>query len=296
MRLPLTRASEQASGMRHAASHAHREPRQFLMLVGMFIVGCFVLIGLLSLVWTPYSPAEINPGNTFDLPSLQHLLGTDQFGRDVLSRMMQGAQTDVWVGVITVAVSSVLGVPLGGIALILGGWAEEAIMRICDVVYAFPAVLLAIVIGASLGVGLRNVMLAVGLAYVPVFARVTRGSGKQVMEYDFVTAAAVYGRSRTQILVKHVLPNIRGVLIVQATVMFALAILAEAALSYLGLGVQSPRASWGAMLHDGQTLTSISPGLAIWPGVAIVFAVIGFNLLGDGLRDHFDPHIRRERS
>ncbi len=267
------------------------------LVVGATIVGAVVLTALVSFVWTPYDPSVISPTEALlDAGTPGHLLGTDQFGRDVLSRIMVGARSALFVGVLAVAIAIAIGIPLGGLAAARRGWVEDLVMRISDVVYAFPAVLTAILLVAAFKPGTTPAMVAIGIAYVPIVARVTRGAALTVFQLDFVTAARSYGRSTSFTFRRHVLPNILSVLIVQATVLFALAILAEAALSFLGIGTQPPVPSWGRSLRDAQTLISIAPGLAIWPGLAIALTVLGFNLMGDGLRDALDPRLEVRRA
>lgn len=260
--------------------------------IGAFLVGLVVFAALLSFVWTPYDPTKVIVADRLFGPMTDgHLLGTDHFGRDILSQIMAGARNTLFVGILAVSIAVAIGVPLGGLAAMRRGWIEEIVMRISDVMFAFPAILLAILLSASLGAKTSSAMLAIGVAYIPVIARVTRGAALGVLQKDFVTAAYSYGRGKVFVFTRHVMPNISAVLVVQATVMFALAILAEAALSYLGLGTQPPNPSWGRALQDAQTFFSLQPNLALWPGVAIALSVLGFNLLGDGIRDYLDPRL-----
>ncbi|UCG41132.1 MAG: ABC transporter permease [Acidimicrobiia bacterium] len=277
--------------------HRRRRWRRTNLVVGALIVGTVVATALLSFVWTPYDPTAISGADAL-LPSWSpgHPMGTDAFGRDVLSQLMVGARSALFVGVLAVSIAVLIGVPVGGFAAARRGWVEDAVMRLADVIYAFPAVLGAILLVAALEPGIGPAMIAIGVAYVPIVARVTRGASLRVLELDFVTAARSYGRTPSFIFIRHVLPNIASVLIVQATVLFALAILAEAALSFLGIGTQPPDPSWGRSLRDAQTLVRIAPGLALWPGAAIALTVLGFNLLGDGLRDALDPRLEVDRS
>jgi peptide/nickel transport system permease protein len=263
--------------------------------------GCLVLLvmvtALVSFIWTPFDPARVSSTERLLGVGVNgHALGTDQFGRDLLSQIMVGSQTALFVGLLAVGISVAVGIPLGGVAAARRGWTEDVVMRISDVIYAFPPVLLAILLVAAVSPGITTAMIAIGIAYVPIMARVTRGAALSVFELDFVSAARTYGRGKTFIFIRHVLPNIASVLIVQVTVLFALAILAEAALSFLGIGAQPPRPSWGRSLRDAQTFIQLAPRLAIWPGLAIGLTVLGFNLLGDGLRDALDPRLEVRRS
>lgn len=258
-----------------------------LLIVATAAVSCF---------YTPYDPNRMNLKARFLSPSAEHWLGTDQYGRDILSRVMKGAVNSLIVGWVAVGIGLSLGVLLGSLAAYWRGWRDEGIMRLVDVFYGFPAVLSAILITSILGPGMVNSMLAIGIFYIPIFARLTRGASLSVWQRDYVTSARAVGQTGRAIIWSTILPNILSPLIVQATVQFAVAILAEAALSYLGLGTQPPHASWGRMLNEAQTFMEISPWLAIFPGLAIALAVLGFNLLGDGLRDFLDPRFARQGS
>lgn len=270
--------------------------RQLNLAAGAAIVGVVALTAVVSFFWTPFDPARVDPARRL-APALEggHLLGADQFGRDVLSQIMKGSQTTLLVGILAVSVAVVVGIPLGGLAASRRGLVEDAVMRASDVLYAFPPVLLAILLVAAWGAGATPAMVAIGAAYAPIIARVTRGASLSVFQLDFVTAARSYGRGEAFIFVRHVVPNIASALIVQVTVLFALAVLAEAALSFLGIGAQPPAPSWGRSLRDAQTFLDTSPRLAFWPGAAIAFTVLGFNLLGDGLRDALDPRLETRR-
>ena len=262
------------------------------LVAGGVLVGLVILTALLSFTWTPRSPTHVVIPDRFLGPGQRgYLLGSDQFGRDVFSMLMVGARNTLFVGIVAVGIAVVLGVPLGGLAALRRGAAEEIVMRGSDVMLAFPALLLAILFAAVFRPGTLTAMIAIGLAFTPVFARLVRGTGLQVMAQDYVTAARTFGSSSSGIFWRHLLPNVANVLIVQATVAFALAILAEAALSYLGLGTQPPTSSWGRMLSDAQNYLNQSALLALWPGLAIALSVLGFNLLGDGLRDVLDPKM-----
>ena len=265
--------------------------------IGLIIVGATVLAALVSVVWTPYDPLLAIPQERLAGSSAEHLLGTDRFGRDVLSRLLVGAQITLFVGIIAVAISAVIGVPLGITAgMRQGKFLDSLVMRSADLLLAFPALLLAIIAGAVWGPSTLTAMIAIGVAGIPSFARVARSGALQVMSQDFIAAARVSKVSEFQIAYRHVFPNISGLVIVQSSVYFALAILAEAALSYLGLGTAPPAASWGRMLQDAQSLLAVNPTLTLWPGLAIALTVLGFNLLGDGLRDILDPRQLTRRN
>ena len=260
--------------------------------LGLALCVVFIGMALVSLAWTPFPPNAIAITQKLQTPSALHWLGTDQFGRDTLSRIMVGARTSVAVGVVAVVIGLVIGVPLGLWAAARRGWTDEILGRAVDLTFAFPAILSAILITALLGPGAVNAILAIGIFNIAVFARVARGAALVVYGRDFVRAAQSLGRSRLDIALRHVLPNMANALIVQATIQFAIAILAEAALGYLGLGTQPPQASWGKMLLDAQTLLAQAPLQAVFPGLAIAVAVLGLNLIGDGLRDLLDPRMK----
>lgn len=250
---------------------------------------------LLSLWWTPWSPFEMDMAQRLARPSAAHWLGTDAFGRDVASLLLVGARSSLIAGIVAVGIGLAIGTAFGLLAAARRGWVEELVMRLADFSFAFPAVLSAILFTAAWGAGLVNAIVAIGIFNIPVFARVARAGALSVWSRDYVLAARACGKGQWRITLEHVLPNIASALIVQATVQFALAILAEAALSYLGLGTQPPQPSWGRMLSDAQTLMHQAPLLAVWPGAAIACAVLGLNLLGDGLRDLLDPRLARAR-
>ena len=260
--------------------------------IGGTLVGLVALTAAVSTVWTPHDPTAIAVARRLRPPSWEHWLGTDQLGRDVASLLMVGAQSSMLVALVSVGLGALAGVGLGLVASARGGWVEEALMRLTDVAIAFPAILFAVMLAAIYGPALETAVLAIAFVTMPVFARVARATANQVWSLDYVRAAVVAGRTRTGITLGHVLPNILPILVVQATVEFAVAILAEAALSYLGLGVQPPRPSWGRMLAEAQTFLFLAPQLAVWPGLCVIAAVVGFNMLGDGLRDAADPRLR----
>jgi peptide/nickel transport system permease protein len=263
------------------------------LVLGGALTLALLLVAALALLWTPLSPYAIDVPHRLQLPSARHWFGTDALGHDVFSMLMVGAQNSILVGVIAVSTGLLLGVGLGALAAALGGWVEEGVMRLADFTFAFPAILSAIMLSAVLGPGIVNSIIAIGIFNVPIFARVTRGSAKAVWQRDFVLAARAAGRTPLGITLVHVLPNILSPLIVQATIQFANAILWEAALSYLGLGTQPPQPSWGRMLNDAQAQLFQAPWLALFPGFAIMLTVLGLNLLGDGLRDLYDPRAAR---
>jgi len=263
--------------------------------IGATLVGLLTIIALLSLVWTPHDHTLLSISNRFQDPSVTHPLGTDQLGRDVVSLLMTASINSLTVAFAAVGIGGLIGTGMGLVASARGGWTEAALMRICDLGFAFPAILFAIMLAAAFGPSLGNAILAIAFINIPIFARVTRGAANQIWAREFVMAARATGRSGWGITWQHILPNIAPILIVQATIEFAVAILAEAALSYLGLGAQPPMPSWGRMLSEAQTLMYIAPELAIYPGLCIVLAVLGFGLLGDGLRDMTDPRLVRSR-
>ncbi|MFC0114700.1 ABC transporter permease [Kibdelosporangium aridum] len=265
------------------------------LTVGVVLVGLVVLLALVSFLWTPHDPTRVDAAVRLLGPTGDYLLGTDKFGRDLVSQIMVGARTTLYVGVVAVGVAAVIGTPLGILAAMGPRWLGEFVMRVNDLVLAFPALLLAIMFGAVYGASTLTAMIAIGIATVPSFARIARSGTLQVMSTEYVLAARAAGRSRFAIARRHVLPNIAGLLIVQSSVSFAIAVLAEAALSFLGFGTRPPTPSWGRMLQESQELLAVEPRLALVPGIAIAIAVLGFNLLGDGLRDRLDPRLAGRR-
>jgi len=264
-------------------------------VVGGLMTGFLLACAIVSLFWTPGEVYDIVIANRFLPASASHWFGTDQFGRDIASLLMTGTQNSITVGVVAVSIGLFTGVTLGLTASAQRGWVEELIMRISDFSFAFPAILSAIMITAILGPGGVNSIIAIGIYNIPVFARLTRGSANAIWTREYVMAARAAGKGKFRITLEHVLPNILSIIIVQVTIQFAIAILAEAALSYLGLGTQPPNPSWGRMLNEAQSLMFFQPMQAIYPGVAIALAVFGLNLLGDGLRDVLDPRLSRKR-
>lgn len=263
--------------------------------LGAILVALLVGAAALSLVWTPYPPGAIDVPHKLLAPSAAHWLGTDALGRDVASQILAGSRVSILVGVIAVGIGLVFGVALGLLAATVKGFFEDAIMKLCDFTFAFPALLSAIMLTATFGPGVVNAIIAIGIYNVPIFAKLTRATANGVLAREFTLAARAAGRGPVVIAFDHVLPNVAPALIVQATIQFAIAILAEAALSYLGLGAQPPQASWGRMLSDAQNWMYVAPRLAMFPGVAVAVSVLGLNLLGDGLRDALDPRLRARR-
>ena len=262
------------------------------LVAGALLVGLVVLVAAVSFFWTPRDPAHVAVPHSFRAPGQDgYLLGSDNLGRDEASLLMAGARNTLLVGIVTVVIALLVGVPLGGLAALYRGPLEELAMRVSDVLLAFPALLLAILFAAIFRASTSTAMAAIGIAFVPVFARVVRGAGLQVMEQDYVTASRTFGARGPWIFWRHLLPNVSSVIVVQAALAFAIAILAEAALSYLGLGTPPPTPSWGHMLTESQSFLDRAPTLALWPGLCIAVAVLGFNLLGDGLRDLLDPKL-----
>ena len=266
------------------------------LVIGLVLSLIFVGAALISFVWVPQDVATLDIANKMKTPSAAHPLGTDHFGRDILSMVMVGARTSIAVAVVAVVIGMGLGVPLGlAAAARRGSPLDEVIMRGNDLVFAFPSLLIAIMITAVFGPSALNAIIAIGIFNIPVFARLTRGAALSLWTRDYVLAARVAGKGAVRISAEHILPNVTNLLIVQGTIQFSLGILAEAALSYVGLGAQPPIPSWGRMLADSQTMISLAPHMAIFPGMAILLTVLGLNLMGDGLRDLFDPRIRRDR-
>ena len=278
------------------SSTADRRPwRHANLRVGAVLVAIVVGLALLSYLWTPHSPTELDIPHKLQPPSASHWLGTDSLGRDIATLVIVGSRVSIAVGLIAVGIGIAFGVALGLLAAVQRGWVEEVVMRLADFTFAFPALLSAIMLTAIYGPGLVTSIVAIGIFNIPVFARITRASALVVRSREFVTAARALGKGEWRITIEHVLPNIAAILIVQATIQFALAILAEAALSYLGLGTQPPTPSWGRMLNEAQQQLFQAPQLAVYPGIAIALTVLGLNLLGDGLRDVFDPRLARAR-
>ena len=264
-----------------------------LAMTGVVIIIVLVFLTLFGPALSRYDPVAIDMAARLQPPSLEHLFGTDDFGRDVLSRVLSGAAVSLRVGIIAVGISLTVGTLAGAISGYYGGLLDEGIMRFMDVLFAFPAILLAIAILAALGPGVGNAMIAIGIVYTPIFARITRGSVLTVREEVYIEAARATGCGDGRIMARHVMPNVTAPIIVETTLSLAFAILAEAALSFLGLGTQPPDPSWGRMLAESRAYILDAPWLGIFPGLAIMFTVMGFNFLGDGLRDALDPRLKQ---
>ena len=283
------------------AEAAHESPgarawrrlvRRKSAVLGLAIIVLFVLVAVLAPMIAPFDPAQQSWTSIRKPPSLQHWFGTDESGRDVFSRVVFGARASLLAGVVSVSIALGLGVPIGLLAGYGGRWIDAVIGRITDAMLACPFLILAIALAAFLGPSLQNAMIAIGLTTTPIFVRLTRGQVMAVKVEDYVEAARAVGNPPVRIAVKHILPNILPALIVQATISIATAIIAEASLSFLGLGQQPPAPSWGSMLNTAQRFLNNAVWMAIWPGLAIFLAVLSFNLLGDGLRDALDPKER----
>jgi len=264
-------------------------------LVGFIIVSIIVTMAVLSFFWTPYLVTDLPVLNRLKGPSSLHFFGTDHLGRDIFSMVMVGARNSIAVALVAVGIGMVIGVPIGCMAAAKRGWIDESLMRFNDIVFAFPALLSAVMITAIFGPGAINAIIAIGIFNIPVFARVARGAALTIWPREFILAARASGKGAIRNTIEHILPNIANLLLVQGTIQFSLGILAEAGLSYVGLGTQPPDPSWGRMLFDAQVRMVVAPHMALFPGFAIVITVLGLNLLGDGLRDVIDPKLRRQR-
>ena len=258
--------------------------RNTSLIAGACITGFFVAVAAIARFWTPFDTGILSIADKLRPPDARHWFGTDQLGRDVLSMIMVGAQTSVGVALLSVVIGALVGVPLGLLAAARRGSTDEIVMRGNDLIFAFPALLLAILITAVFGPGAVNAIIAIGIFNIPVFARVTRAGALQQWTRDYTLAARVAGKGPLRISGEHILPNLAGLLIVQATIQFSLGVIAEAGLSYVGLSAQPPTPSWGRMLNEAQTLTALAPYLALFPGFAVLLFVLGLNLLGEGLR------------
>jgi peptide/nickel transport system permease protein len=283
----------EAQGLRGVTLAAQLRPRGGLSLwLGAALVAVLIAAAVVSLIWTPYAPTAIDIPHKLARPSAAHWFGTDNLGRDVASQILAGSRISILVGVIAVGIGLIFGIALGLIAAFSKGLIEDGLMKLSDFVFAFPALLLAIMLTSTFGPGVVNAIIAIGVYNVPIIAKLTRATANGVLSREYALAARAAGRGPIAIALDHVLPNIAPALIVQATIQFAIASLAEAALSYLGLGAQPPETSWGKMLADAQNVLYNAPGLALYPGIAIALSVLGLNLLGDGLRDALDPKLK----
>lgn len=269
-----------------------RLTRHTLALVGCAIILLYVALALLAPSLSPHDPIQMVPGQNLSGPSLRFLFGTDEFGRDVFSRVLHGSRVSLLIATASVAIALVLGTGLGVVAGVRGQRTDNAIMRLMDVIFAFPAILLALFVVAILGPKAEHVVLAIGLVFTPQFARVSRAAVLTVKYLDYVEASRALGAPGARILMRHILPNISAPVVVQLSITLSLAILTESALSFLGLGTQPPAPSWGSMLSTARRFMELAPWVAIFPGLAIMIVVLGFNLLGDGLRDLLDPRLR----
>lgn len=262
-------------------------------LAGAFIIIVIILLAILAPVIAPYDPTKMNPANKLQTPSAEHWLGTDDKGRDILSRLLYGARISLTVGILSTVIGAAVGIVLGLISGYYGRWVDSLIMRICDVLLAFPGILLALAIVAVLGASTTNVIIAVAFFAVPTFARIVRGSTLSVKKLEYIDAIRALGASDLRIIFMHILPNILSPIIVQATLYIASAIITASALSFLGMGTKPPTPEWGTMLSDGRSYIRQAPHITLFPGMVIFLVVIGFNLFGDGLRDALDPKSKK---
>jgi peptide/nickel transport system permease protein len=286
----LARTVGAGESLRRPQNRALRRLRQRpLALFGAFVILFFVVVAVFAPQLAPYDPAATDFLAVRQAPSADYLLGTDDVGRDVLSRLVYGARASLMAGVISVVIALLMGVPLGLIAGFYGGLIDEIIMRFTDALLSFPFLILAVALAAALGPSLQNAMIAIGIATAPTFIRLTRGQVLAVKTEEYVQAARALGTGDARILVRHILPNSFTPLLVQATLAIAQAIIAESSLSFLGLGVQPPVPSWGGMLNVAKGFMADAPWMAVWPGLSIFVTVLAFNLFGDGLRDALDP-------
>lgn len=264
-----------------------------LAIVGMALIGAFLFMAIFASFITPYDPIEQDWQSVQKPPSRTHLLGTDELGRDLLSRIIHGARISIIIGLISVSIGLFFGTTVGLVAGYFSGWLDTVLMRLMDIMLAIPYVLLAIAIVAILGPGLGNTMIAIGIVTIPQFARIVRSSVLEIKSKDYVEAARALGASHWRIMLRHVMINALSPLIVQSTLTIASAILNAAALGFLGLGAQPPTPEWGVMLSDGRLLLLVAPWIVTFPGIAIMLSVLGFNIFGDGLRDALDPRMRK---
>ena len=268
---------------------SRRPARHVTFMLGALVTALLLATAAVSVVYTPKDPLAMSSGARLQGPSPAHPFGTDHYGRDLLSRVMTGAVTSIAVGVIAVSIGALVGITIGVLSGYVGGWVDETLMRLIDAVQGFPAILAALLFSAVFAPGIGVGMTAIGVSFVPAFARLTRASFLALRTREFVVSAAALGAGDARLVLRHIMPNTLPPLLVQASLAIAGAIIAEAALSFLGLGQQPPSPSWGSMLNSAQRFIAQAPWMAFWPGFAIFFAVLSFNLLGDGLRDALDP-------
>jgi peptide/nickel transport system permease protein len=286
-------ALQQVLQRRSTVARLARLPRTASGVIGAVMVVGLVLMALVGPFLVGHDPLTLNIAQKIKPPSITYPLGTDQLGRDILTRIVYGSRQSLLVALVTVVISVGLGIPIGALAGFVGGRLDNLLMRVMDAIMAFPALLLAIGLVAAIGPGLRGVMIVLGVVYIPVFARLVRAAVLTQREREYVEAAHTIGQSGPRILFRHILPNAITPALIQMTITFGEAIYLEAALSFLGLGVQPPTPSWGSMLNESRGFMQSAPHAAIFPGLVVALAVLGFNLLGDGLRDILDPRIRR---
>lgn len=294
MTTPLLEASETAGAV-EALTRRRRGWRSPSLTVGAVLLLVILALALVSLVWTPYGLAQVDPAARLAGPSAEHWAGTDRLGRDQFTQLMLGARTAAWIGVSSVAVAFAIGVPLGLLAAAGGRVVDDAVVGVIDIVIAFPTLLLAMLMVTVYGASTAVAITAIGIGVSAEVARLTRISASRVFTQDYVLAARTCGTGPMMILIRHVLPNVWHTLLVQATLAFGIAVIAEASLSYLGLGTPPPSPSWGRMLQEAQSTVSVAPWNVLLPGLAVAVAVVGVNLLGDGLREILDPQLRQER-
>lgn len=295
MGIPLESHAQRPAADRGAAPWRQvlrRLVRNRLAMLGLAIILAFVILAALAPWIAPYDPLRSSFGARLKPPSAEHWLGTDELGRDLFSRLLYGARISLRIGLISVAIGIAVGVPLGALSAYYGGWVDLTVQRVIDVMLAFPGILLAIVLVSALGVGLENVMLAVGIVSIPTYARIVRGSALALKEAEFVQAARAAGAKDSVIIFRHILPNCMAPVIVQSSLQVGAAILWAAGLGFLGLGAQPPEPEWGTILSRGRQYIMVAPHITTFTGLAIMLVVLGFNLLGDGLRDALDPRLK----
>jgi len=281
-----------SSRLRRFMDTWRRFKRSRTAVAGLVVILVIIFMAVFASVIAPHDPYDPAPRNILQSPSRDHLMGTDAIGRDLFSRIIYGSRVSLQVGIISVGIAAVVGVTLGVIAAYYGGLIDSLIMRFLDALLAFPAILLAIFVMAVLGPSIRNAMIAIGVIFIPAFARITRANALSLKETEFVEAARAIGARDSHIMVKTILPNCLSPIIVQASLGVAYAVLVEAGLSFLGLGAQPPEPSWGSILSAGRGLMTTAPWVATFPGIAIFLCVLGFNLVGDGIREALDPHLK----